>query len=66
MAKKYNPVTPELLNDLRNVLGEKYVKTDDDYLTAYQTDEEGNSHFSINRKSLFSQALQKKSLKLLN
>lgn len=45
MTKKFNPVTPELLAELKNVLGEKYVKTDDDHLVAYQTDEEGNSYY---------------------
>ena len=49
MAKKYNPVTPELLDDLRNVVGKKYVKTDDDYLTAYQKKE--TLIIFINRKS---------------
>ena len=43
MMATFNPVTPELLEKLRNVVGDKYVKTDEDYLTAYQTDEEGNS-----------------------
>lgn len=45
MATKFNPVTPELVDELRKVVGDKYVKTDDDYLTAYQTDEEGNSYY---------------------
>ncbi len=45
MATAFNPVTPELLDELRNVLGERNVKTSEDYLTAYQTDEEGNSYY---------------------
>ena len=45
MAASFNPVTPELLDELRNVLGDKFVKTDEDYLERYQTDEEGNSHY---------------------
>lgn len=45
MAASFNPVTPELLAELRNVLGDKFVKTDEDYLERYQTDEEGNSHY---------------------
>ena len=45
MATKFNPVTPELLAELRQVVGDKYVKTDEDYLEKYQTDEEGNSHY---------------------
>ena len=45
MATQFNPVTPELLAELRQVVGDKYVKTDEDYLEKYQTDEEGNSHY---------------------
>ena len=45
MAAQFNPVTPELLAELRQVVGDKYVKTDEDYLERYQTDEEGNSHY---------------------
>ena len=41
MAAQFNPVTPELLAELRQVVGDKYVKTDEDYLERYQTDEEG-------------------------
>ena len=42
---KFNPVTPELIDELKKVLGEKNVKTSEDYLEKYQTDEEGNPHF---------------------
>lgn len=45
MSAKFNPVTEKLLDDLRNVLGEKHVKTEKDYLEKYQTDEEGNSYY---------------------
>ena len=45
MAASFNSVTPDLLAELRNVLGDKFVKTDEDYLERYQTDEEGNSHY---------------------
>lgn len=45
MAASFNSVTPALLDELRRVLGDKFVKTDDDYLERYQTDEEGNSHY---------------------
>ena len=45
MQTHFNPVTPEVLAALRQAVGDKYVKTDEDCLTAYQTDEEGNSHF---------------------
>jgi glycolate oxidase len=41
----FNPVTPELVEELKRVMSDKQVKTDEDYLTAYQTDEEGNSHY---------------------
>ena len=45
MTAKFNPVTEELLDDLRNALGEKHVKTDAECLEKYQTDEEGNSYY---------------------
>ncbi len=41
----FNPVTPELVEELKRVMSPKQVKTDEDYLVAYQTDEEGNSHY---------------------
>lgn len=45
MAHTYNPVTPELVEELKKVVGDHYVKTDEEYLEQYQTDEEGNPHF---------------------
>lgn len=45
MTNMYNPVTPELVQALQEVVGDKYVKTDEEYLQQYQTDEEGNPHF---------------------
>ncbi len=45
MASFFHPVTPELLEDLKKVVGEKYVRYDEDTLEQYQTDEEGNPHF---------------------
>lgn len=45
MMAHFNPVTPELVADLKRVLSDKQVKTDEEYLTAYQTDEEGNSYY---------------------
>lgn len=45
MASCFHPVTPELLDDLKKVVGEKYVRYDEDTLDQYQTDEEGNPHF---------------------
>lgn len=45
MEHKYNPVTPELVEELKKVVGDRYVKTDEEYLEQYQTDEEGNPHF---------------------
>ena len=38
MAASFNSVTPDLLAELRNVLGDKFVKTDEDYLERYQTE----------------------------
>ena len=40
MTNIYNPVTPELVQALQEVVGDKYVKTDEEYLQQYQTDEE--------------------------
>lgn len=60
MASCFHPVTPELLEDLKKVVGEKYVRYDEDTLDQYQTDEEGNPHFSKSQKSSFSLALQRK------
>ncbi len=45
MSVTYNPVTPELVEALKKVVGDHYVKTDEEYLEQYQTDEEGNPHF---------------------
>ena len=36
---KYNAVTEELLQELRQVVGEKYVKTDPSVLDIYKADE---------------------------
>ena len=32
MEYKYNPVTPELVEELKKVVGDRYVKTDEEYL----------------------------------
>lgn len=45
MGTKYNSVTPELVEALKKVVGDKYVKMDDETLEKYQTDEEGNSYY---------------------
>ena len=37
---KYNPVTPELLEELAKVVGAANVKTDADTLDRFKTDEE--------------------------
>ena len=58
MATKFNPVTPELLAELRQVVGDKYVKTDEDYLEKPM--KKGTPIISINRKLSSSRALQKK------
>lgn len=38
----YNSVTPEFIDELKTLLGEKYVKTDADTLDRYKTDEEAD------------------------
>lgn len=42
---RFNKVTPELLEELRRVLGEKGLTVDEEKLQTYQTDEEGNSYW---------------------
>ncbi len=42
---KYNQVTEDVLQALREAVGEKYVHTDEDKLEMYKTDEEGNPYF---------------------
>ena len=37
---KYNPVTPEVLEELKKIAGEKNVRTDEETLEHYKTDEE--------------------------
>lgn len=39
---QFNPVTPVLIEKLKDVIGEKNVQTDPSVLDAYKTDEEGN------------------------
>lgn len=45
----YNSVTPEFIDELKTLLGEKYVKTDADTLDRYKTDEEADDAASICR-----------------
>lgn len=42
---KFNKVTPEFVEKLRSILGEKGVTTDPKKLLTFQTDEEGNSYW---------------------
>ena len=35
MNVMYNPVTPELVEALKKVVGDRYVKTDEEYLEQY-------------------------------
>lgn len=35
MEHMYNPVTPELVEALKKVVGDHYVKTDEEYLEQY-------------------------------
>ena len=51
---KFNKVTPEFVEKLRSILGEKGVTTDPEKLLTFQTDEEGNSTGSAPRKWLLS------------
>lgn len=37
--KEYNPVTAEVIDALKAVVGDKYVKTDADVLDVYKSDE---------------------------
>ena len=37
--KEYNPVTAEVIDALKAVVGDKYVKTDADVLDIYKSDE---------------------------
>ncbi len=39
----YNPVTEEVVQELKRIVGDKYATTDADKLEIYKTDEEGNS-----------------------
>ena len=38
--KTYHPITGEILEQLRSIVGEKYVWTDPEHLEQYKTDEE--------------------------
>ncbi|MFR7417052.1 FAD-binding oxidoreductase [uncultured Megasphaera sp.] len=39
---KYNPITEPILQELRDIVGDKYVTADQEKLEIYKTDEEGN------------------------
>ncbi len=45
MKYKYQPVTEEVIHALKEIVGEKYVKTDADVLDRYKTDEETDAHY---------------------
>lgn len=45
MMKNYNAVTPELIIELKNILGDSYVITDMEKLETYKTDEEANPKY---------------------
>ena len=49
----YNSVTPEFIDELKTLLGEKYVKTDADTLDRYKTDEEADERCRQGRRSAF-------------
>ena len=42
---RFNKVSAELLDELKQVLGEKGVTVDPEKLQTYQTDEEGNPYW---------------------
>ena len=42
---RFNKVTPELIEKLRDVLGDKGLTVDPEKLLTYQTDEEGNPYW---------------------
>lgn len=43
--RTYNPITSEVIAKLKAIVGDKYVKTDHDILTQYQTDYESNPRY---------------------
>ena len=43
--RTYNPITSEVIAQLKAIVGDKYVKTDHDILTQYQTDYESNPRY---------------------
>ena len=45
MSQKYNKVSAEMLDELKKVLGEAYVFTDEATLDRYKTDEEMDPRF---------------------
>jgi glycolate oxidase len=45
LMSKYNPVTAELLEELRAVVGAEFVKNDPETLERYKTDEEPDPHY---------------------
>jgi glycolate oxidase len=42
--EKYNPLTPEVIAELKRIVGEKHVITDPDGLDTYKTDQETDPH----------------------
>ena len=42
--KNYNPVTEEILEELRKAVGAEHVKNDAETLERYKTDEEQDAH----------------------
>lgn len=45
MSRGYNKVTPEFVKELESVLGERYVRLDEETLERYKTDEETDARF---------------------
>ena len=42
---KFNPVTEEVLAELRGIVGAEFVKNDPETLERYKTDEEPDPHY---------------------
>ena len=56
--KTYQPITEGIVEQLKDIVGEKFVWTDEDHLEQYKTDEEN----STGRRQWWHRLPQKKSL----
>ena len=63
--KTYQPITEGIVEQLKDIVGEKFVWTDEDHLEQYKTDEETDPrkfHHSTGRRQWWHRLPQKKSL----